>query len=430
MLAIVHACAIAGLDGHIVDVEVDFNPRAALPNFTIVGLPDSAVRESRERVRAAIKNSGLSFANKAYVVNLSPADLLKQGPAYDLSIAVGVLAATDQLPLEALDGVLFLGELSLDGSVRHVKGVMSMALAAADAEMRTVFVPLEDAHEAALVEGVDVIPVKSLGQLVEHLYKLTPIPPFTLDASRLLGSDGKLPDGLTDFADIRGQETAKRALEIAAAGNHNLRMSGPPGSGKTLLARALPGIMPSLSLEEALEVTRIYSVADMLPGDRSLMQIRPFRAPHHTISQAGMVGGGTIPRPGEVTLAHRGVLFLDEVNEHGPHTLEALRQPIEDKIVTISRAKGALTFPANFLLVLAHNPCPHGWSQSENCHVFHAYTFNQPFATSSVIESTTSRMMRCLISNGGSMEKSCACNCDDMAMTAAFRCCNCSGVST
>ncbi|MCK6578614.1 MAG: YifB family Mg chelatase-like AAA ATPase [Anaerolineae bacterium] len=361
MLAIVRACAIVGIEGQIVDVEVDFNPRAALPNFTIVGLPDSAVRESRERVRAAIKNSALSFPNKSYVVNLSPADLLKQGPAYDLSVAVGVLAATDQVPLESLDGALFVGELSLDGSVRHVKGVMSMTLAAAAAEMKTIYVPMEDVYEAALVEGIDVIPVSSLGQLVEHLYKLAPIPPFTLDADQLLRADGDLPAGLTDFADIRGQEMAKRALEIAAAGNHNLRMSGPPGSGKTLLARALPGILPYLSLEEALEVTRIYSVADMLPGDRSLMRVRPFRAPHHTISQAGMVGGGTMPRPGEVTLAHRGVLFLDEVNEHGQHTLEALRQPIEDKIVTISRARGALTFPANFLLVLAHNPCPCGF---------------------------------------------------------------------
>lgn len=360
MLSIVRACAIFGIDGQIVEVQTDFNPRAALPNFTIVGLPDSAVRESRERVRSAIKNSGLQFVNKAYVVNLSPADLIKQGPAYDLSIAVGVLAATDQVPMDSLDGALFVGELSLDGTVRHVKGVMSMAIAAADAEMKTIFVPVDDAHEAALVEGIEVIPVHSLGQLVEHLFKLNPIPPFAFDPRGMYGSDA-LPDGITDFAAIKGQETAKRALEIAAAGNHNLRMSGPPGSGKTLLARAMPGILPRLSMDEALEVTRIYSVADLLSPDMPLMRTRPFRAPHHTISQAGMVGGGTIPRPGEVTLSHRGVLFLDEANEQGQHTLEALRQPIEDKVVTISRARGTLTFPANFLLVLAHNPCPCGF---------------------------------------------------------------------
>lgn len=361
MLSILRACAILGIDGQIIEVQTDFNPRAALPNFTIVGLPDNAVRESRERVRASIKNSGLQFPPKAYVVNLSPADLPKQGPAYDLGIAIGVLAATDQVPLEALDGALFIGELSLDGTVRHVKGVMSMALAAAAAELETIYVPVDDAHEAALVSGITVIPVHSLGQLVEHLYKLNPIPSFSFDASAVFAATDRLTDGITDFADIKGQETAKRALEIAAAGNHNVRMSGPPGSGKTLLARSLPGILPRLSMEEALEVTRIYSVADMLPPDQPLMRLRPFRAPHHTISEAGLVGGGTIPRPGEVTLAHRGVLFLDEVNEHSQHTLEALRQPIEDRIVTISRAKGALTFPANFLLVLAHNPCPCGF---------------------------------------------------------------------
>jgi len=360
MLAIVHACAVIGIDGQIVEVETDFNPRGNLPNFTIVGLPDSAVRESRERVRASIKNSGLQFPNKTYVVNLSPADLPKQGPAYDLGIAIGVLAATDQAPMGALEKSLFVGELSLDGSVRHVKGVMAMAMAAAAQGLETIFVPADDANEAALVENITVIPVASLGQLIEHLYNLQPIPRHTIDLSAL-DADESLPAGLTDFADIKGQETAKRALEIAAAGNHNLRMSGPPGSGKTLLARAIPGILPHLSLAEALEVTRIYSVADMLPLDQPLMRLRPFRAPHHTISQAGMVGGGSVPRPGEVTLAHRGVLFLDEVNEQSQHTLEALRQPIEDRIVTISRAKGSLTFPANFLLVMAHNPCPCGY---------------------------------------------------------------------
>ncbi len=358
MLSTVHSCAVVGLDGYIVDVEVDFNPRAGLPSFTIVGLPDTAVKESRERVRAAIKNSRLQFPNKGYTVNLSPADLPKHGPAYDLAVAVGVLASTDQVPLGALDGALFVGELSLDGSVRHIRGVMPMAYAAMQQGFKTIYVPAEDAPQAALVSGIDVIPLDSLGQLVEHLYGLNPIAAYA--GAPASASDLPL-EGVTDFADIRGQEHIKRALEIAAGGNHNVRMSGPPGSGKTLLARALPGILPRLTLAEALEVTRIYSVADLLQSQQPLMQQRPFRAPHHTISHAGLVGGGTIPRPGEVTLAHRGVLFLDEATEYGQHTLEVLRQPIEDKLVTISRASGSLTFPANFLLVLAMNPCPCGY---------------------------------------------------------------------
>lgn len=358
MLSIVRACALVGLEGCIVEVQTDFNPRAGLPNFTIVGLPDSAVKESRERVRASIKNSGLQFVNKAYIVNLSPADLPKHGPAYDLAIAVGVLAATDQVPLGALEDAVFVGELSLDGSVRHVQGVMPLAHSAKEQGFSTIYVPAVDAAEAALVTGIDVIPLESLGQLVEHLYDLNRITPFVPAASD--DGDSQLA-GITDFADVRGQQIIKRALEIAAGGNHNVRLSGPPGSGKTLLARALPGILPRLTMAEALEVTRIYSVADMLQNDRPLIEQRPFRAPHHTISHAGLVGGGAVPRPGEITLAHRGVLFLDEATEYSQHTLEVLRQPIEDKIVTISRAKGSLTFPANFLLVLAMNPCPCGY---------------------------------------------------------------------
>lgn len=359
MLSIVHACAIVGLDGYIIEVQVDFNPRAQVPTFTIVGLPGTAVKESRERVRAAIKNSGLQFPNKGYVINLSPADMPKQGPAYDLAVAVGILAATDQIPLKALEKALFVGELSLDGNIRHVKGVMPMAYTAAQAGFHTLYVPTEDAAEAALIQGVQVIPVQSLGALVEHLYGLNPIPPYTLEID--VNAVPPIPDGLTDFADIKGQEHIKRALEIAAAGNHNILMSGSPGVGKSLMARALPGIMPRLSMEEALEVTRIYSVADLLNDKNPLIQTRPFRAPHHTISQAGLVGGGSLPRPGEISLAHRGVLFLDEVVEHSTKTLEVLRQPIEDKIVTISRAGGTLTFPANFLLVAAMNPCPCGY---------------------------------------------------------------------
>jgi magnesium chelatase family protein len=360
MLSIVRACALLGLDGYIVEVQTDFNPRAGIPSFVIVGLADSAVKESRERVRAAVKNSGLQFPNKGYVVNLSPADLPKHSTAYDLAIAVGVLAATDQVPLASLEAALFIGELSLDGTVRHTKGVMPMAYAAAQAGFQTLYVPAEDAPQAALVPGLTIIPVRSLGALVEHLYGLNPIAPFIADAPTLHQPD-TLPDGLVDFADIKGQEHAKRALEIAAAGNHNTLLSGPPGTGKTLLARAMPGILPALTLDEALEVTRIYSVADLLHGDHPLMHTRPFRAPHHTVSQAGMIGGGSVPRPGEVTLAHRGVLFIDEAPEMPSHVLEVLRQPIEDRIVTISRARGSLTFPANFLLVLAMNPCACGY---------------------------------------------------------------------
>ena len=358
MLAIAHACAIIGLDGELVEVQVDFNPRAGIPSFTIVGLPDSAVRESRERVRAGIKNSGLRFPNKGYVVNLSPADLPKHSTAYDLAIAVGVLAATDQIPLEALDQALFVGELSLDGRVRHSKGAMPMAYRAFQEGYETIYVPAEDASQAALVDGIRVIPVDTLGQLVEHLYHLNPIQVFERDEIILNGATSN--DVYVDFSQIKGQQHVKRALEIAAAGNHNVRMVGVPGSGKSMMSRALPSILPSMTFEEAIEVTRIYSVSDMLDSNQSLMTHRPFQSPHHTISSAGLIGGGSIPKPGAVSLSHRGVLFLDEITEFPNRILELLRQPIEDKIVTISRAKQTLTFPANFMLIAAHNPCPCG----------------------------------------------------------------------
>lgn len=370
MLAIVNTCAVIGLDGNIVEVQTDFNPRAHLPSFNLVGLPGVAVRESKDRARSAIRNSGLRFPNKAYVVNLSPADIQKHGPSYDLAIAIGILAATDQIPLHTLDNALFIGELSLDGSIRHVKGVLPMVYTAMQEGIETVFVPDEDAAEASLIEGVTIIPVRSIGQLVEHLYQLNPIGPYRVDL-KSESAVPKLADGLVDFADIRGQEHVKRALEVAAAGNHNILMSGPPGAGKSLQARALAGILPPLVAQEALEVTRVYSIVDMLSQDEPLVRQRPFRAPHHTISQVGLVGGGSIPKPGEISLAHRGVLFLDEINEHSSKVLEVLRQPIEDKIVTISRAKGSVTFPANFLLVGARNPCPCGFygdlHQTCNC---------------------------------------------------------------
>ena len=368
MLAIVNTCAVIGLDGHIVEVQTDFNPRAALPSFSLVGLPGAAVRESKDRARSAIRNSGLRFPNKAYVVNLSPADIQKHGPSYDLAIAIGVLAATDQIPLHVLDSAMFIGELSLDGSIRHVQGVLPMVYTAMQHGLDTVYVPEADAAEAALIQDIAIIPVQSVGQLVEHLYQLNPIEPYRSDLAE--GEAGRiLADGIEDFADIRGQEHVKRALEVAASGNHNILMSGPPGAGKSLQARALAGILPTLTMQEALEVTRVYSIVDMLSRAEPLVRQRPFRAPHHTISQVGLVGGGTIPKPGEISLAHRGVLFLDEINEHSSKVLEVLRQPIEDKIVTISRAKGSITFPANFLLVGARNPCPCGFygDPLQNC---------------------------------------------------------------
>lgn len=360
MLAIVHACALIGLDGRIIEVQTDFNPRATIPVFNVVGLPDNAVKESRERVKSAIRNSKLQFPLRGYLVNLSPADVTKHGPAYDLPIAVGCLAATDQIPLTALQDSIFLGELSLDGTVRHVKGIMPMIHGARQMGFKRAYVPTEDAAQAALVGGIEVFPVETLGQLVEHLYGLNPIQVYT-PSPELLDGPSKLPEWLVDFSDIKGQEHVKRALEIAAAGNHNIRLSGPPGVGKTLMARAVPGILPPLSRDEALEVTRIYSVADMLETGKPLMHHRPFRAPHHTISAPGLVGGGSIPRPGEISLSHRGVLFLDEFNEFPGTALEVLRQPMEDKVVTISRSKAAVTFPANFLLIAAHNPCPCGY---------------------------------------------------------------------
>ncbi len=356
MLAKVTSCAVVGLDGALVDVEVDVSPGA--PGFTIVGLPDAAVQESRERVRAAIKNSSFAYPfNKRVTVNLAPADLRKEGPAYDLPIAVGLLMAAEQLHAD-LSRALVIGELSLDGAVRHTNGVLPMAALARERGFGTLFVPASDAPEAALTPDLDVFPIETLFALVMHLQGMQPIPPYR--AAREFAPE-TAPTYAVDFSEVRGQEHVKRALEVAAAGQHNVLMMGPPGAGKTLLARSLPSILPLLTLEESLEVTRIYSVNDMLPSDSPLIRHRPFRAPHHTISHAGLVGGGRWPHPGEISLAHRGVLFLDELPEFDSRSLEVMRQPLEDKVVTISRAQGSLTFPANFMLVAAMNPCPCGY---------------------------------------------------------------------
>ncbi len=354
MLAKVHAAAVVGLEGAIVEVEVDTG--RGLPSFIIVGLPDAAVQESRERVQAAVKNAGLTFPRQRVTVNLAPASLRKEGPAYDLAIALGALAATGQIDPATLLGTLCVGELSLDGSLRHVRGILPVAALARAKAFARLVVPVEDAAEAGLIPGVEVIAAPSLTALVNHLAGVVPLPP--VPASH---PESFVPGFATDFAEVKGQEHVKRALEVAAAGGHNVLMIGPPGAGKTLLARALPSILPTMTLDEALDVTRIYSVADLLPAGVPLLQSRPFRSPHHTISHAGLVGGGNWPRPGEVSLAHRGVLFLDELPEFGMHVLEVLRQPIEDKMVTISRARGSLSFPANFMLVGAMNPCPCGY---------------------------------------------------------------------
>jgi len=361
-LAKVHSCAIRGLDGSLVEVEVDVS-NAGIPGFFIVGLPDATVQEAKERVRAAIRNSGGMFPYKRVVVSLAPADVKKESSAYDLPIAVGVLLATGQVTAE-LDDTVLLGELGLDGVLRHTTGILPMVALAQACGIKQVYVPADDAGEAALVAGITVYPVPTLARLVHHL-----------NSAGAAGSNGLAPEpyreqlfaadapvgGLADLQEVRGQEHVKRALEVAAAGGHNMLMQGPPGSGKTLLARCLPSILPPMTRDEMLEVTKIYSVAGMLPTGQPLVRTRPFRAPHHTASHAALVGGGRQPRPGEITLAHRGVLFLDELLEFAGPALENLRQPLEDRIITITRVSGTLTFPASLMLIGACNPCPCGY---------------------------------------------------------------------
>ncbi len=366
MLARVISAATMGVEAYEVEVEADIQQQ--LPAFVTVGLPEGAVRESKERVTAAIKNSDFLFPAKRVTINLAPADVKKEGSAFDLPIAVGILAATGQIIRDRCDEFVLMGELSLDGSLKPIPGVLPMAMKfTAGNGIKGLLVPYDNAREAAMAGTLPVYPVKSLKQAIHFLEDESTLRPFEVDIASVFNEHRNYT---TDFSDVKGQESAKRALEIAAAGGHNIIMIGPPGSGKTMLARRMPSVLPDMSVIEALETTKIHSVAGRLAADSALVATRPFRSPHHTISYAGLVGGGTIPKPGEVSLAHHGVLFLDELPEFKKDILETLRQPMEDKSVTISRASSCLTYPASFLLIAAMNPCPCGYfgDPMHDCH--------------------------------------------------------------
>lgn len=365
MLSKITSCTPVGVSGLIVDVEVDVS--LGLPVFATVGLPDSAVRENKDRVKAAIKNCGYEFPNKRITVNLAPADVKKEGAGFDLPTAIGILSASELIPGEKLENICLTGELSLDGGVRKVKGLLPMLIAARDAGIQKFIIPEENRDEAAIIGAdIEIIPVKSLPEAVEYVLGINQLEKIEKSSSTCITNG---TDYQVDFSEVKGQLHVKRALEIAASGGHNLLMLGPPGSGKTMLARRVPTILPDMTFEEVIETTKIYSISNLSIANSAIQSHRPFRAPHHTISDAGLIGGGSNPRPGEVSLAHNGVLFLDELPEFKKHVLEVLRQPLEDGYVTISRANMSLSFPASFVLIVAMNPCPCGYlgDRRNNC---------------------------------------------------------------